>query len=109
MTPTFVRSRSRGFVPTSLTRLLKKEMNRYLVMVMRTPLFQASAIAPHQAFLENLRQNGQLELAGPFTDKSGGAYLIKAESLAAAQALAFADPLHTTRSSVVTVHEWNAC
>jgi uncharacterized protein YciI len=89
--------------------LLKKKMNRYLVMVMRTPQFQATAIAPHQAFLENLRQSGQLELAGPFTDKSGGAYLIKAESLAAAQALAFADPLHTTRSSVVTVHEWNAC
>lgn len=83
-------------------------MNRYLVMVMRTPQFQASAIAPHQAFLETLRQSGQLELAGPFADKSGGAYLIKAESLAAAEALAFADPLHTTRSSIVTVYEWNA-
>lgn len=83
-------------------------MTRYLVMVMRTPQFQDAAIAPHQAFLEELRRNGQLELAGPFTDKTGGAYLIRAESLAAAQALAFADPLHTTQSSLVTVHEWNA-
>ncbi|MFZ5843245.1 MAG: YciI family protein [Pseudomonadota bacterium] len=83
-------------------------MTRYLVMVMRTPQFQDAAIVPHQAFLEALRRNGQLELAGPFTDKTGGAYVIRAESLAAAQAVAFADPLHTTRSSLVTVHEWNA-
>ena len=83
-------------------------MTRYLVMVMRTPQFQGAAIAPHQAFLEALRRNGQLELAGPFTDKTGGAYLIRAESLAAAQAVAFSDPLHTTQSSLVTVHEWNA-
>lgn len=83
-------------------------MPRYLVLVMRTPQFQPSAIAPHQAFLETLRQNGQLELTGPFTDKSGGAYLLKAENLAAAQALAFSDPLHTTRSSIVTVYEWQA-
>lgn len=83
-------------------------MTRYLVMVMRTPQFQDAAIAPHQAFLEELRRNGQLELAGPFTDKTGGAYLIRAESLAAAQAVAFSDPLHTTQSSLVTVHEWNA-
>ncbi|WP_211197838.1 YciI family protein [Permianibacter fluminis] len=75
---------------------------------MRTAQFQASAIAPHQAFLETLRQNGQLELAGPFTDKSGGAYVIRAENLAAAQALAFTDPLHTTQSSLVTVYEWSA-
>lgn len=83
-------------------------MTSYLVMVMRTPQFQDAAIAPHQAFLEDLRCNGQLELAVPFTDKTGGAYLIRAESPAAAQAVAFADPLHTTRSSLVTVHEWNA-
>ena len=83
-------------------------MTRYLVMVMRTPQFQDAAVAPHQAFLEDLRRNGQLELAAPFTDKTGGAYLIRAENLAAAQAVAFADPLHTTRSSVVTIHEWNA-
>lgn len=88
--------------------LLKHDMTCYLVMVMRTAQFQASAIAPHQAFLETLRQNGQLELAGPFTDKSGGAYVIRAENLAAAQALAFTDPLHTTQSSLVTVYEWSA-
>jgi uncharacterized protein YciI len=81
---------------------------RYLVMVMRTPQFQASAIEPHHAFLETLRQNGQLEMTGPFSDKTGGAYVIQADNFAAAQALAFTDPLHTTQSSIITVYEWNA-
>lgn len=83
-------------------------MARYLVMVMRTPQFQLSAVEPHQAFLEALRKKGQLEMAGPFTDKTGGAYVMVAENLEAAQALAFTDPLHTTQSSIVTVHEWIA-
>ena len=83
-------------------------MARFLVMVMRTPQFQASAIESHHRFLETLRHNGQLELAGPFTDKTGGAYLIQAESFDAAQAIAFSDPLHLTQSSIITIHEWQA-
>ncbi|BCO25968.1 hypothetical protein MIZ03_0847 [Rhodoferax lithotrophicus] len=83
-------------------------MFRYLVMTVRTPQFQPSVIDAHYAFLERLRQQNQLELAGPFTDKSGGAYLIKAASLDEAKALAFSDPVHTSGSSIVTVYEWNA-
>jgi uncharacterized protein YciI len=83
-------------------------MFRYLVLTFRTPQFQPSVIDAHYAFLDRLRQQGQLELAGPFTDKSGGAYLIKAASLEEARTLAFSDPVHTSKSSVVTVHEWNA-
>jgi len=83
-------------------------MYRYLVMTFRTPQFQASVIDEHYAFLDGLRQRGRLELAGPFTDKSGGAYVIKASNLDEARALAFNDPVHTTKSSIVTVHEWNA-
>jgi uncharacterized protein YciI len=83
-------------------------MFRYLVMTVRTPQFQPSVIDAHYAFLERLRQQGQLELAGPFTDKSGGAYLIKAASLEEAKALAFSDPVHTSGSSTVTVYEWHA-
>ena len=81
---------------------------RYLVTTLRTPQFQLSVIDAHYAFLDQLRQQGKLELAGPFTDKSGGAYLIKANSLEEARALAFSDPVYTTNSSVVTVYEWNA-
>jgi uncharacterized protein YciI len=76
-------------------------------MTMRTPQFQPSVIETHQAFIERLRQRGHLEMSGPFTDKTGGAYLIRAANLEEAKALAFTDPLHTSKSSVVTVYEWN--
>lgn len=80
----------------------------YLVTAFRTPQFQTSVLDDHSAFLDRLRQEGKLELAGPFTDKSGGAYLIRATNLEEASALAFSDPVHTTKSSIVTVYEWNA-
>ena len=83
-------------------------MYKYLVTAFRTPEFQQSVIEEHREFLDQLRQLGKLELAGPFTDKSGGAYLISATDLADAMAVAFSDPLHTTKSSVLTVYEWNA-
>ena len=80
-------------------------MHRYLVTTMRTPQFQPSIIDAHYDFLARLRQAGQLELAGPFTDKSGGAYILTATNLDEARALAFSDPVHTSNSSVVTVYE----
>lgn len=83
-------------------------MLRYLVTTFRTPQFQTGVIDEHYAFLDRLRQDGRLEMAGPFTDRSGGAYVIRADSLAEAQSLAFSDPVHTTKSSVVSVYEWNA-
>ncbi|HEX7340757.1 MAG TPA: YciI family protein [Rhodanobacteraceae bacterium] len=83
-------------------------MLRYLVTVMRTPAFDASLIDTHHAFLASLRANNQLDLSGPFTDGKGGAYLLRADNRANAEALAFSDPLHTSGSSVVTVHEWTA-
>ncbi|MES3020569.1 MAG: YciI family protein [Pseudomonadota bacterium] len=83
-------------------------MYRYLVTAIRTPQFEPSAVAAHHAFLERLRTLGKLELAGAFTDRSGGAYVLVADDLAEAERLAFSDPLHTTNSSVITVFEWNA-
>ena len=83
-------------------------MKRYLVMTIRKPTFQEAAVALHYDFLARLREEGRLELAGPFSDKSGGAYVLKASSLAEAQALANSDPVHTTGSSKITVYEWNA-
>lgn len=78
----------------------------YLVLVMRTPSFQAVAGDAHQAFLAGLIGKHQLEMTGPFTDGTGGAYIIRAPNLAAATELAHSDPLHTTGSSTLTVHEW---
>ncbi len=83
-------------------------MSLYLVTTFRTPQFRAAVLPAHNAFLESLRQQRKLELAGPFTDKSGGAYVIRASNLDEAKALAFRDPLHTTNCSTVTVYEWNA-
>lgn len=83
-------------------------MKRYLIITIRKPTFQPSVIDAHYAFLDKLRANNQLELAGGFSDKTGGAYIVLAESLAEAEALAFSDPVHTSNSSTVTVHEWNA-
>ena len=81
-------------------------MQLYLVITLRTPRFDPAVIPAHYAFLEDLQGRGVLAGYGPFADKSGGAYLLKAQSLAQAQALAFADPVHTSGSSQVSVREW---
>lgn len=83
-------------------------MLKYLIMTVRTPQFDPAVIDAHYAFLGDLKQQGLLELAGPFTDKSGGAYLIKANNFEEAKSIAFSDPVHTSKSSIVTVYEWDA-
>lgn len=82
-------------------------MKRYLVLAMRKAEFSEAVVAPHLEFLEVLRQAGQLEMTGGFSDKTGGAYVLQVDSLAAAQAIADADPLSITGSSLLTVYEWN--
>jgi uncharacterized protein YciI len=81
--------------------------NRYLVLAMRKPSFSEEVVAPHLAFLDDLRLAGKLEMTGGFSDKSGGAYVLLAESLAEAQALVDGDPLVTSDSSSMSVYEWN--
>ena len=83
-------------------------MKRYLVLTLRRPQFDPAVVAPHYAHLDTLRASGQLELAGPFSDRSGGAYLLRAETLDAAESIACRDPLHVSGSSDVRVYEWNA-
>ena len=83
-------------------------ITRYLVVAMRRPGFDEAVVAPHLAFLDELRERGQLAMTGGFADRSGGAYVLEnVASLAAAQAIAATDPLATTGSSDLTVHEWN--
>ncbi|MFE6857986.1 YciI family protein [Nocardia sp. NPDC057668] len=81
-------------------------MRKYLVLAMRTPRFDSSVAQPHREWLEVVRANGQLVETGKFTDGSGGAYVILAESLDAARDLVFTDPIHTTGASELTVYEW---
>ncbi|AWV08751.1 YciI family protein [Marilutibacter maris] len=79
----------------------------FLVLAMRGPDFDPAVIGPHRAFLERLREQGRLRLAGGFGDASGGAYLLRADDLDQARALAESDPLHVTGASRITVFEWN--
>lgn len=83
-------------------------MIRYLVMAMRRPSFDDAVIAPHLAFLDELRAAGQLEVTGGFSDKTGGAYvLVNVASLDEAKAIVGRDPLALTGTSDLTVYEWN--
>ncbi|MFD7843177.1 YciI family protein [Nocardia sp. NPDC059764] len=81
-------------------------MRKYLVMAMRTPRFDDSVVVPHKEWLAQVRDRGQLVETGKFTDGTGGAYVITAESLTAARELIHTDPIHTTGASELTVHEW---
>lgn len=81
---------------------------RYLVLALRKPAFDASVVPLHNAFLDALRAEQRLELSGSFTDKSGGAYLLRAGSIEEATAIAHRDPLHIRGVSTLTVYEWNA-
>ncbi|WP_202844938.1 YciI family protein [Luteimonas saliphila] len=74
---------------------------------MRRPGFDQALVAPHMAFLDELRGQGLLETSGGFGDGSGGAYvLIGVASLEEAGAIAARDPLAIHGASDVTVHEW---
>jgi uncharacterized protein YciI len=81
---------------------------KYLVMTIRKPSFDESVVPAHYEFLQLLRDREILEQAGPFTDRSGGAYVIYADNLAEAQAIAQDDPLVRQDCSAATVREWAA-
>ncbi|PWK87653.1 YciI family protein [Fulvimonas soli] len=83
-------------------------MNCYLVLAMRRPQFDPAVVPLHQQFLDELRGQGRLERAGPFGDKSGGAYLLRAADLDEALAIAHRDPAHTSGGWDITVREWQA-
>ncbi|MBN8895917.1 MAG: hypothetical protein J0I71_14000 [Rhodanobacter sp.] len=83
-------------------------MNRYLVLLIRRPQFDAAVVPQHLAYLDQLRGEGKVELSGGFGDKSGGAYLLHAADLAEATALVQRDPAHVSGGWDITVHEWQA-
>jgi uncharacterized protein YciI len=83
-------------------------MNRYLVIAVRLAHFDPDVVPLHMQFLDDLRASGRIELSGPFSDKSGGAYLMTADDLTHAQAIARADPAHTSGGWDITLYEWAA-
>jgi len=83
-------------------------MNRYLVMLFRRPQVDPAVVPLHQQFLEDLRAQGRNEMSGPFSDKSGGAYLLRAESMEEALKIAHSDPTHVSGGWDITLYEWKA-
>jgi uncharacterized protein YciI len=81
---------------------------KYLVLTLRKPQFDDSIRPAHYAFLQSLRDRGILEESGPFTDRSGGAYVIRADDFDQARDIVVQDPLHIHDCSDVTVREWDA-
>ena len=81
---------------------------KYLVLTIRRPDFDSEVVPAHYDFLDDLRAQGLLVEAGPFTDKTGGAYVLRAGSVDEARRVAELDPLHIQHCSTVTVHEWDA-
>jgi uncharacterized protein YciI len=81
---------------------------KYLVTTIRTPAFDPQVIPAHYRFLDELRDQGMLEQAGPFTDKTGGAYVLTVRGMDEALRVAEQDPLHLHRCSTIEVREWDS-
>lgn len=60
----------------------------------------------HRAHLKRLADEGRLVLCGPFADKTGGMTIIRAGSLAEAEAVAARDPLVASGMEDWEVREW---
>jgi uncharacterized protein YciI len=60
----------------------------------------------HLSYMAKLKQEGKLRLAGRFTDGQGGLYILIANSIEEAKALAEADPYHSNKLREYTVREW---
>lgn len=83
-----------------------KSVNYFLLITTRTNKFNADDIKGHYDHLEQLKKEGALEKYGPFSDGTGGAYLIKAASLEEATKIGNLDPLIQNGSSTLTIKEW---
>lgn len=83
-----------------------KSVNYFLLMTTRTNKFDSNDIQGHYDHLEKLKKEELLEMYGPFSDATGGAYLIKAASLDEATKIGNSDPLIQNGSSTLTIKEW---
>jgi uncharacterized protein YciI len=81
-------------------------LNLYLVLLIRRPQCDPAVVPAHLAFLEALRRDGWLERSGPFADRSGGAYLLRAADQEEALQITRSDPAHTSGGWDITVYEW---
>ncbi|MEC0544705.1 YciI family protein [Bacillus inaquosorum] len=81
-------------------------MNTYLMLTTRTDHFNQEHVAGHYEFLDRLQAEKRLKMFGPFSDATGGAYVIVADSMKEAAEIGHADPLVASGSSELTIKEW---
>ncbi|WP_298827163.1 YciI family protein [uncultured Planococcus sp.] len=62
----------------------------------------------HLAFLEKMRNSGQVAANGKFADGSGGLVIYKADSFEACEALVKTDPYVTEGAREYEIFEWEA-
>ena len=60
----------------------------------------------HLTYLTELKNIGNLKMAGKFPDGSGGLYILSTESYNQAKDLAMADPYHSLGLRKFTIKEW---
>jgi uncharacterized protein YciI len=80
----------------------------FLILALRTPDFDPQVLPSHRAYLQSLSARGLLAAHGPFLDQSGGAYIIRADSLPQAESVAAADPLSSSGAAEMAVWPWDA-
>ncbi|MBP2016882.1 uncharacterized protein YciI [Symbiobacterium terraclitae] len=80
----------------------------YMIRLTRKPgcTITPELLQAHYAHLRRLQERGQLVLCGPFADRSGGMTIIRADSLAEAEAVAAADPLVSSGMEECEVRAW---
>lgn len=60
----------------------------------------------HYAFVEGLKNEGRILVAGRFVDGSGGMYILSASSREEAEAIVGDDPYHKTGVRAFFMKEW---
>ena len=87
---------------------MAEEFTRYVITF--APNLERSRdedlIRRHVAFLRALDRKGQLLMAGPFADGSGGMIILTVDSLEAATRIALSDPFVESGHRSFAVREW---
>lgn len=82
-------------------------MKKFLVYIERKSTFTGNSIPGHLIFIQGLREEGILLWAGGFTDQTGGAYVVQAETLEEVTETIHKDPMYQENECVYHVKEWN--
>jgi uncharacterized protein YciI len=97
--------------PAAATAAPLRSAPMYLVIYRAGPAWKAGVpegeqLREHGRHMFGLHLKKALKMAGPFVGTTGGAAVLEAESLAAAQALVDADPAIAAKIFVAEVHGW---